>query len=103
VAELQEAIRWRPEHPVSHYCLGVAWRRLGQEVRAQEALEEAVRLAPQMVEAHYQLGESYVRAGEIARGKEHLAAALAGQPGHLAARTAWAVAEGLEGGEKRKT
>jgi tetratricopeptide (TPR) repeat protein len=78
-----EAVGLLYQHPLAHYCLGVALHRMGRVERALQALQVAVAQNPNFREAHLRLARIYEeRLGDAARADEHrlLAAQVDGRP-----------------------
>src|SRR3954470_18158114 len=56
IAELEKAIKMRPDYAAAHFTLGNIWRVQGDYARAAAELEQAVKLQPREASAHANLG-----------------------------------------------
>ena len=63
-ANIEEAIRLKPDHAEARYNLGTALGGKGQTDEAIRQLQEAVRLKPDYAEAHNNLGIAFGRKGQ---------------------------------------
>ena len=64
IAELDEAIRLKPEDFLAYSDRGLAYFRLGSPKRAIDDLEEAIRLNPKYAHAYLNRGVAYGRLGQ---------------------------------------
>ena len=75
-ADLEQAVRLRPDFATAWSELGVVRRVLAEETGALQAFEQAVRFAPQDGTAQLRLGSEYLRNGKPHEAVEHLRRAL---------------------------
>jgi tetratricopeptide (TPR) repeat protein len=75
-ADLQQAVRLRPDFAEAWSDLGWVRRMLSDEAGEMQALEKSVLLNPKDSIAQYRLGTAYLRRGEAKLAVEHLQAAL---------------------------
>jgi len=75
-----EALRLDPRHAESHYCVGLAYERIGQHSRARTHYEKAVQRKPTYGEAYYRLGSVLLKLGSYVNGVSALKEALKAAP-----------------------
>lgn len=80
LADLEQAVRLRPDFAEAWSELGVARRASLDETGALAAFEQAVRLDPGNTTAQFRLGSEYLHAGKAHQAAEHLKLALVLDP-----------------------
>jgi Tfp pilus assembly protein PilF len=63
MAQLRQALEYRPELPEAHYNLGLLYVRLQEPEKAIREFREAIRFRPTYVEAHASLGRVLLQTG----------------------------------------
>jgi protein O-mannosyl-transferase len=92
VAEAIEHLHWarrlKPNHKLSHYLLGVAYRHQNRHDEAGQALLDALALSPDYVDAHALLAIVRVEQGRLPEAEGHARRALELAPDSAAAHEA---------------
>ncbi|MBI5025009.1 MAG: tetratricopeptide repeat protein [Candidatus Omnitrophica bacterium] len=76
LASFQNALRIRPDDPVTYFSMAQAYIQLDDKKKAADALEQAIILNPRYAEAHYNLAGLCIFAGQKDKGIEHFQKAL---------------------------
>ncbi|MBN1869721.1 MAG: tetratricopeptide repeat protein [Candidatus Omnitrophica bacterium] len=76
VESFQEALKIRPNDPVTYFTMAEAYTVLGENSKAKEALEEAILLDPEYAEAYYNLAGICAFLGKTSEAREHLNTSL---------------------------
>ncbi|MER3423978.1 MAG: hypothetical protein C4293_12865, partial [Nitrospiraceae bacterium] len=61
LAAAEQAVRYAPENPDSHYTLGLVLQRKGQFAEAERALQQALTLNPNYTDVYLSLGDLYAQ------------------------------------------
>jgi cytochrome c-type biogenesis protein CcmH/NrfG len=70
LAQLEAAVRARPQDPAAHHALGLARLRAGQIPAALESLQQALTLDPRRVETLVALAEAREQLGDLSAARE---------------------------------
>jgi tetratricopeptide (TPR) repeat protein len=91
VENLKEALSLKPDYPLAHYLLAVAFDQLGQKEKAISELETTKKLVPQDWGITFQLGLLYWRKENFKKAKEEFERAIALNPKYFDAKFMLAV------------
>lgn len=73
LAELEAAVRLKPDHVLAHMRIGELLQRAGRPVEAAERYRLVLRLRPDLADGHYALGQLAFEQGWIDEARRHLA------------------------------
>jgi protein O-mannosyl-transferase len=71
IVEFGRLLRYKPDHAVAQYCIGLSEAKLHRDPRAIRSYLAAVRLDPGYLPAHRALVDAYMRAGDRVRASKH--------------------------------